>query len=80
MSIFQKVIFQGEAFMTWYKTPTQPSSSFFIEKDLKSKCWKKMSEPKTQKGGYIMCLDCLPNVVQIVYDNIDKSCCHVNTI
>ena len=53
MSIFQKVIFQGEAFMTWYKTPTQPSSSFFIEKDLKSKCWKKMSEPKTQKGGYI---------------------------
>ena len=53
MSIFQKVIFQGEAFMTWYKTPTQPSSSFFIEKDLRRKCWKKMSEPKTQKGGYI---------------------------
>ena len=29
---------------------------------------------------HTMCLDCLPNVVQIVYDNIDKSCCHVNTI
>ena len=36
-----------------YKPPPHPSLSFFMEKDLKSKCLKIFSEPKTPKGSCI---------------------------
>ena len=51
-SILQKEFFHGEINdYDVYKTPHTILHPFFMEMDLKSKFSKKISEPKTPKGG-----------------------------
>ena len=44
--------FQGEAITMCTRPPNTLLHPFCMEKDLKSKCSKIFSEPKTPKGGY----------------------------
>ena len=52
MGIFKKVFFHGEGIMMCIRLPHTLLHPFFMEKELKSKCSKIFTEPKTPKGGY----------------------------